>query len=139
MPFDRNRRIKGRCHADFPQSHSQELAVNRIYTLAAGLLHPPLNRDDCLILRHPLAEGDSAMKQWTKSLGLWLGSAAILTTLLLAAPVAAQNGQGGSGQGQNGQGGGTWIPSPEPATLTLLALGGGAAALVRYRKSRRGK
>ena len=79
------------------------------------------------------------MKQWTKSLKLWLGSAAILTTLLLAAPVAAQNGQGGSGQGQNGQGGGTWIPSPEPATLTLLALGGGAAALVRYRKSRRGK
>jgi hypothetical protein len=31
------------------------------------------------------------------------------------------------------------IGSPEPATLTLLALGGGAAALVRYRKSRRKK
>ena len=79
------------------------------------------------------------MKQWTKSLKLWLGSATILTTLLLAAPVAAQNGQGGNGQGQNGQGGGTWIPSPEPATLTLIALGGGAAALLRYRKSRRSK
>jgi len=94
------------------------------------------NRDDCLILRHPLAEGDSAMKQWTKSLKLWLGSAAILTTLLLAAPVAAQNQDGNS---QGGNNGGRWVPSPEPATLTLIALGGGAAALLRYRKSRRSK
>jgi len=78
------------------------------------------------------------MKRWTKSLTLWLGSAAILTTLLLAAPVAAQN-QDGNSQGGNNQGGTRWVPSPEPATLTLIALGGGAAALVRYRKSRRGK
>jgi len=72
------------------------------------------------------------MKQWTKSLTLWLGSATILT-LLLAAPVAAQNQNGDS------QGGTKWVPSPEPATLTLLAVGGGAAALIRYRKSRRSK
>lgn len=78
------------------------------------------------------------MKQWTKSLRLGLGSAAILTCLLLAAPVAAQNqdDQGQNDQGQN-YSGRRWVPSPEPATLTLIALGGGAAALVRYRKSRR--
>ena len=79
------------------------------------------------------------MKRWTKSLTLWLGSAAILTTLLLAAPVAAQNQDGNSQGGNNNNQGGRWIPSPEPATLTLIALGGGAAALVRYRKSRRSK
>ena len=72
------------------------------------------------------------MREWTRCLKLWLGSAALLTALLLAAPVAAQN-QDGDSQG------GKSVPTPEPATLTLLALGGGAAALVRYRKSRRGK
>ena len=70
------------------------------------------------------------MTLWTKSLKLWLGSAAILASLLLATPVAAQN--------QDDQGR-QWVPSPEPATLTLIALGGGAAALVRYRKSSRKK
>jgi len=70
------------------------------------------------------------MTLWTKGLRLWLGSAAFLASLLLAAPpVAAQN--------QDDQG--KRIPSPEPATLTLIALGGGAVALARYRKSRRGK
>src|SRR5262249_10923181 len=94
--------------------------------------------------------GRSTMKQWTKS--LWLGSAVILTSLLLVAPVAAQNqggnNQGGNNQGQNNQGqnnqggndqGGKWVPTPEPATLTLIALGGGAAALLRHRISRRRK
>ena len=70
------------------------------------------------------------MKQWTKSLTLWLGSAAILMTLLLAAPAWAQN---------DDDQGGRWVPSPEPATLTLIAVGGGATALIRYRKSRRTK
>jgi hypothetical protein len=73
------------------------------------------------------------MTEWTKSFRLWLGSAAILTLLFLAAaPVAAYG--PGDDQGQNG--GGQYIPSPEPATLTLIALGGGAVALARYRKSR---
>ena len=72
------------------------------------------------------------MKQWTKSLKLWLGLAPILTALLLVTTPAVVFGQGNSGFGQSHD-----IPSPEPATLTLLALGGGALALVRYRKSRR--
>jgi len=131
MAFYRTRRIKGRRHADFPQSYSQKLAVKPNLHLAAWLLHPPANRDDCLILRHPLAEGDSAMKQW-KSLKLWLASATALTALLLATTPAVVSGQGNSGFGQSHD-----IPSPEPATLTLLALGGGVFALVRYRKSRR--
>ena len=92
----------------------------------------PANRDDCLIFRHKLAEGDSAMKQWTKSLKLWLGLVAILGALLLATTPARAFGPGNSDFGQSHD-----IPSPEPATLTLLALGGGALALVRYRKSRR--
>jgi hypothetical protein len=73
------------------------------------------------------------MKQWTKSLKLWLGSATILTALLLATTPAGAFGPGNSDFGQSHD----IIPSPEPATLTLLALGGGALALVRYRKSRR--
>jgi hypothetical protein len=80
------------------------------------------------------------MRLWNKSLKLWLGSAAILATLLLAStPVAAYlpgngNDPGGPSQGDENR----TIPTPEPATLTLLALGGGAVVLARYRsKSRR--
>jgi len=83
------------------------------------------------------------------TVNLWLASAAMLMCLLLATPVAAQhqneqgqNGHNRHGQnehGQNRHNGTTYIPSPEPTTLTLIALGGGAAALVRFRKSRRNK
>ena len=72
------------------------------------------------------------MRLRNKSIMRWLGPATILASLLLTASVAAQTPTT------------TVFPrpivgSPEPATLTLLALGGGAAALVRYRKSRRKK
>jgi len=86
-----------------------------------------------------LPDDSSTVRLWNTSFTRWLGPAVILTSLILTAPVAAQNqdGQGGNGQGQNGHGG-TWVPTPETATLTLIALGGGAAALgARFRKGRR--
>jgi len=79
------------------------------------------------------------MKLWNKGARLWLGSAAILTLLLFAAPPVAAHGPNQNDQGQDEQGGNKYIPSPEPATLTLIALGGGAVALARYRKSGRNK
>jgi hypothetical protein len=84
------------------------------------------------------------MKRSTESLKFWLGPATILTGLLLAAPTLAAQGPGNSDFGHsqgndNGNGKDNTVATPEPATLTLLALGGGAAALLRYRKSRRTK
>ena len=99
------------------------------------------NRGDCLMLRHALAEGDSAMKLGKNSYQLWLGAAAFLTPLLLATPrVAAYDPGNGNGNGQDTAPGLLKkIPTPEPATLALLAIGGGAAAVARYRRSRRNK
>ena len=84
------------------------------------------------------------MRQWCKNPQRWLSSAAILTGLLLATPTLAAQGPGNSDFGHsqgndNGNGNDNKVATPEPATLTLLALGGGAAALVRYRKTRRSK
>jgi hypothetical protein len=81
------------------------------------------------------------MKLRKDSFRLWLGAAAFLTPLLLAAPsIAAYDPGNGNGNGlDTAPGILKKIPTPEPATLTLLALGGGAAALARYRKSRRNK
>jgi hypothetical protein len=81
------------------------------------------------------------MKLRTNGFRLWLGAAAFLTPLLFAAPsIAAYDPGNGNGNGlETAPGILKKIPSPEPATLTLLALGGGAAALARYRKSRRNK
>ena len=73
------------------------------------------------------------MKRWNTSSALWLGTLAVTATLLLTAPPVAANGPGNSDFGQSHD----VIPTPEPATLALIALGGGAAALVRYRKSRK--
>jgi hypothetical protein len=69
----------------------------------------------------------------------WLGAVAFLAPLLLAAPsVAAYDPGNGNGNGlDTAPGQLKKITTPEPATLTLLALGGGAAAVARYRKSRR--
>jgi PEP-CTERM motif-containing protein len=73
------------------------------------------------------------MSVWTKGLERWLGSAAILTSLLMAAPVAAQN---QNEQGENERGCRRWVEAPEPATMTLIALGSGTAALLGHRRFR---
>ena len=65
------------------------------------------------------------MKRQRDYFSVWLGAAAVLACLLLAAPAAAITRP--------------TVPTPEPATLTVLALGGGGLALARYRKSRRRK
>jgi ABC-type spermidine/putrescine transport system permease subunit I len=65
------------------------------------------------------------MKRRGSYFSVWLGAAAVLVCLLFATPAAAITR--------------TTVTTPEPATLTLVALGGGALALARYRKSRRGK
>ena len=90
------------------------------------------------MLRHPHADGDSTMELRTTSVRLWLGSAAILASLLLAAPVAARN-QDDQGQNNNDQGTKKIVRTPEPATLALIALGGGALALARSRQKSRKK
>jgi hypothetical protein len=79
------------------------------------------------------------MKLLKSSIMRWLGAAAFLTPLLLAAPsVAAYDPGNGNGVGlDTAPGQLKKIPTPEPAALTLLAIGGGAAAVVGYRKSRR--
>jgi PEP-CTERM motif-containing protein len=79
------------------------------------------------------------MKLRMNSFTRWLGAVAFLTPLLLAAPsVSAYDPGNGIGDGlDTAPGQLKKIPTPEPATLTLLAIGGGAAAVARYRKSRR--
>ena len=86
------------------------------------------------------------MKLRGKSFKVWLGSAAVLTGLFLAAPpAAAHNLSSGldltdpdkdkdKDNDKDKDKDKKTIPSPEPATLMLIALGGGALALARSRR-----
>jgi hypothetical protein len=68
------------------------------------------------------------MKRQWGSFSLWVGVVVAVTGVLLARPAFAVLPMPGN-----------IVPTPEPATLTLFAIGGGALALARYRRSRRGK
>jgi hypothetical protein len=80
------------------------------------------------------------MKLRGKTFKVWLGSAAVLTGLFLAAPPAAAHNLSSGldltdpDKDKDKDKDKKTIPSPEPATLMLIALGGGALALARSRR-----